>query len=145
MVRLGKVGKTVTDVGWTAFPNALLIRQRELKLTAHDINNMLHLLRCWWIAVDLPRPSKATIAAAMGVHPRTVQRRIVIMERAGLISRQPRKGPSRASKTNAYDLAPLVTRLTPLAEEILKERRAKAEKRPTLRRPARKARMRIKR
>jgi len=66
--------------GWTTIPNVIIERQKALGLDALDINIIMHLATYWWTPDNKPHPSKVTIADAMQVDPRTVQRRIAKME-----------------------------------------------------------------
>ena len=117
-----KWGKPLTDAGWTLLPNTLLFRQAALGLTSTDINILLHLLAYWWTREELPHPSKVTLAKAIGVTPRTVQRRIAAMEKAKFIQRIRRQGPHRGTQTNLYDFNGLIQAATPYARELLEER-----------------------
>lgn len=65
-----KWGKTLTKAGFTALPNIIFERQHALGLDALDLNILLHLAGYWWHPEDLPRPSKNTLAKAIGVHSR---------------------------------------------------------------------------
>lgn len=82
----------------------------------------------WWEPNNKPRPSKKTIAAAVGRDPRTVQRRIARLEKAGFLKRERRDGPGKGTQTNRYHFDGLIKAATPLAEETLAERKAKQEK-----------------
>ena len=117
-----KWGKPLMDAGYTIFPSTILERQQALGLEPTDVNILLHLARHWWEKDNAPHPSKKSIAAAVGVHPRTVQRRIAAMESGGLIRREERRTASNTSKTNLYHFDGLVEAATPYAEEALQER-----------------------
>jgi DNA-binding transcriptional regulator YhcF (GntR family) len=121
--------RPLMEAGWTAWPSILLERQRELGLDALDVNILLQLAKHWWEADNPPYPSKRSIAAAIGVDPRTVQRRIERMEKVGLVRRRERRDPHGGTKTNAYLFDGLIQRATPYAREKLREiedrRRAK--------------------
>lgn len=125
-VNVEKWGRALIDAGWTLVPSTLIERQRKLGLDAVDFNILMHLLSYWWDAKNKPHPSKKRIADALGVHPRTVQRRIAAMEKSGLIKREERTGAGKGTQTNKYDLKGLIAAATPLAKELLEER---AEKR----------------
>ena len=89
-------------------------------------------MKHWWRAGDPPYPSKAAIAEAIGVSPRTVQRRLTYMEELKLIERRKRPGPLG---TNAIVFDGLVRELEPYAEEMVAEReRRKQGKREQQRR-----------
>ncbi len=86
----------------------------------------------WWTAENKPYPSKASIAAAIGVQPRTVQRRIAALEHAGLIHREERRTSKNGSDTNRYHLDGLIEAVKPYALEKLevrKQRKAEDENR----------------
>ena len=117
-----KWGKLLMDAGYTIFPSTILERQQALGLDAMDVNILLHLARHWWKKDNAPHPSKKSIAEAVGVTPRTVQRRIAAMESGGLIRREERRTASNTSKTNLYHFDGLVKEATPYAKEALRER-----------------------
>ena len=117
-----KWGKPLMEAGFTVFPNILLQRQQALGLDTVDVNILLHLALHWWEKENAPHPSKKSLAAAIGVHPRTVQRRIAIMEGAGFITREQRRTDSNTNRTNRYHFDGLVEAATPYAEEALQER-----------------------
>lgn len=118
-----KWSKPLTDAGWTAIPSVIFERQRALGLDPMDINIILHLAGYWWKAGNAPHPSKATIAAAIGVDPRTVQRRIAKLEGAGFISRIPRRSTKGGTTTNQYSFAGLIAAATPFALERIEEKK----------------------
>ena len=122
LVNERKWSKDPMDAGWTAFPSVILERQKALGLDAMDLNIILHLASHWWTKDNKPYPSKTTIAEAMGVTPRTVQRRIVEMEKGGIIHREERRIPGKGSKTNRYHLDGLIKEARPYAKEKLEER-----------------------
>lgn len=117
---------TLMKAGWTVLPNVIFERQQALGLDAIDINIILHIASYWWTPEGKPFPSKKTIAAAMGVEPRTVQRRIAMMETAKLIRRQERRSSGNGSQTNIYHLDGLIEAAKPYALEKIQERDAKA-------------------
>ena len=82
---------------------------------------ILQLLAYWWEPGNLPHPSKATIAAAIGVNPRTVQKRIAAMETAKFIKRIERRTTRSGSATNLYDFSGLIAAAQPFAKEELQE------------------------
>jgi predicted transcriptional regulator len=133
--------KTLMDAGWTAIPAVFFEYQREIGLQPLDVNILLHLAGYWWTADNKPRPSKVTIAKAIGVDPRTVQRRIAAMEGAGFITRHERRISGKGSLPNIYDFDGLIKAARPYAEEKIAMRKKRAEedrkragrKRPPLR------------
>lgn len=130
--------KPLMDAGWTAMPTVIFERQQSLGLEPLDVNILLHLSSFWWTVDNKPHPSKVTIAKAIGVDPRTVQRRIAAMERDGLIKREERRIPGKGSRTNIYHLDGLIKEALPFAEEKIAEKKRRAEedrKRPGRKRP----------
>ena len=93
----------ILSAGWTLVPNVLIERQAELKLSPLDRNIILHLLARWWVPEIRPRLAKSTIAKAMNVSTKTVQRRIAAMERAGLSNAEPAPMSNMVEMTNIYD------------------------------------------
>lgn len=122
--------KPLMDAGWTVFPSIILEKQETLGLQPLDINIILHLAMYWWEATNRPHPSKATIAKAVGVHSRTVQKRIAALEKLGYLRREFRPDPVKGNKSNVYHLDGLIEEVTPFAlEKIqLKERTQEEEK-----------------
>lgn len=120
-----KWSKPLIKAGWTAFPNIIVERQKALGLSPLDVNILLHLATYWWEADNKPHPSKATIAEAVGVQPRSVQRRIAALEAAGFIRREERRIPGQGSKTNKYHFDGLIEAAKPYAEEKILEREAR--------------------
>ena len=116
-----KWGKALMGAGWCAVPNVIIERQKAIGLDAIDMNILLHLMRYWWTADKLPRPSKSTIAAAIGCTPRTVQRRIAEMEKGKLIKRIPQHGSDNSRKTNLYSFEGLIEAATPFAQEHIEK------------------------
>ncbi len=121
-----KWSPTLMKAGWTALPNVLFERQKALGLDAIDINIILHIASYWWTQEGKPHPSKKTIATAMGLEPRTVQRRIARLEAAKLIRREERRSTGNVSQTNIYHLDGLIAAAKPYALEKIQEREAKA-------------------
>ena len=130
-VNEAKWSKPLWRAGWIGFPSVFVERQRALGLDPLDLNILLHLADYWWTRDRKPFPSKKTIADAMGVHPRTVQRRIASMEKEGLIRREQRRTygqGSRGSDTNIYHLDDLIKEATPYAEEKIEQREHQKQK-----------------
>ncbi len=133
--------KPLIEAGWVSFPSIILEKQHALGLTSLDVNIILYLATYWWTADNKPRPSKSTIAQAIGVTPRTVQRRIAAMEKAGFIRREERRISKEGSKPNLYHFEGLIKEATPYAMEkidVKNQRKQEDEsrqkkKRPTLR------------
>lgn len=124
-----KWGKTLAESGWTSFPNVIFERQQALQLSPLDINILLHLAGNWWNADSNPFRTKKSLALAIGVTPRTIQRRIEEMERWGYIKRIYRKASVGDNLPNEYDLSGLIEKVEPFAKEKIADRAAKeAEK-----------------
>jgi DNA-binding transcriptional regulator YhcF (GntR family) len=115
-------GKALAYAGWTPIPSTFLIYQSRLGLDALDFNIIMQIAKHWWEPGKLPFPSKKLIADQIGVTPRTVQRRITSMVKAGLLSRVERRDPSGGNKSNEYAFDGLRAKAEPHAMELLKER-----------------------
>lgn len=104
--------------------------QKALKLKPLDILILLHLASYWWKPNENPWPAKGTIADALDVDPRTVQRSIKKMEELGYIKRIERKAKAGDNLSNEYDLRGLVKAAKTHAEEkiALKAKRAAEDK-----------------
>ena len=113
--------KPLMKAGWTVLPNVIIERQQALGLDSLDMNILLHLASYWWTAEGKPHPSKKTIAAAIGVDPRTVQRRIAALEAHGLLRREERRIDKVGSKTNIYHFDGLIEAATPYAQEKIED------------------------
>lgn len=116
-------GSELTSVGWVALPTIILEKQKALGLAPLDLNILLQIAKYWWEPGNLPHPSKRTIADAIGVDPRTVQRRIAALEDLGFITRVMRKGP-KGNLSSSYDLRGLIELATPFALEASQQRAA---------------------
>ncbi|MCA9470172.1 MAG: helix-turn-helix domain-containing protein [Nitrospira sp.] len=119
--------KTLMDAGWTAIPSVIFERQKAIGLDPLDINILLHISSHWWKAENKPHPSKVRIAKAIGVDPRTVQRRISAMEQAGFIRREERRISAKGSLPNIYHLDGLIDAALPYAKEKILEKKRRAE------------------
>lgn len=122
-----KWSKLLMDAGWIGFPAVIVERQLVLGLDALDMNILLHLANHWWTKDNKPYPSKKTIAVALDVTPRTVQRRIARMEKDGLLQREERRIRGKGSRTNRYDLSGLIKAATGYAEEKLEKRKERKQ------------------
>lgn len=130
--------KALMDAGWTAIPSVIIERQKVLGLDPIDINIILHLASYWWTRDNKPRPSKKTIAEAMEVTPRTVQRRIAELEKIGYIKREERRVRGVGSRPNVYHLEGLITAAEPYAKEKTEDRqRRDAERKAAVARKGR--------
>lgn len=118
---------TLMKAGWTLLPNVIFERQTALGLSPLDVNIILHIASYWWSDGSKPYPSKVTLAKAIGVEPRSVQRRIAAMEAGGLIRREERRIPGSGSKTNIYHFDGLIEAAFGYAQEKIAERETNAE------------------
>lgn len=117
-----KWSKPLMAAGWNAIPSIIIEKQEALGLDALDMNIIVHLSNYWWHADKLPCPSVATIAKAIGVQPRTVQKRIAALQASGLITRVERRESRFGSQTNLYGFDGLIKAASPFAEEKIAER-----------------------
>lgn len=134
-----KWGKALMGAGWTAFPSIIVEKQHALGLDALDVNIILYLSTYWWEAENKPHPSKKTIAEAIGVKPRTVQRHIADLEKAGLIRREYRPDKDKGNKSNKYHFDGLIEAVEPFAQEKIEgieERRSSEADRRKRKRPS---------
>jgi predicted transcriptional regulator len=122
-----KWSPTLIKAGWSAFPNIIIEKQRALGLDAMDMNILLHLVQYWWLEENVPHPSVATIAEAIGVTPRAIQKRITALQAAGLITREERRHSKFGSQTNLYRFDGLIKACLPFAQEKLEAAKKKAE------------------
>lgn len=124
-----KWGPDLIEAGWVALPSIILERQDALGLDAIDINIILHIAKHWFEASNLPHPSKGSIARAMGLTPRAIQKRISRLNELGFVERIERRGPkgSKGSQTSQYNLQGLIQHATPFAREALDERTSRRE------------------
>jgi len=124
-----KWSKTLMDAGWTAVPSVIIERQKALGLDALDMNIILHLASYWWTRDNKPHPSKRTIAEAIGVTPRTIQRRITALQSSGFIRREERRVRGKGSRTNLYHFDGLISAAQPYAKEKIKKIRERQDDR----------------
>jgi len=117
--------KTLMEAGWNAIPSVIIERQQALGLDAIDMNILLHLTNYWWKADNLPRPAVGTIAATIGIKPRTVQKRIAKLEADGFLTRTERRKTRYGSDTNLYSFEGLIEKCLPFAKEKLEARKAR--------------------
>jgi len=125
-----KWSKVLMDSGWTAIPSVIVERQQVLGLDALDLNILLYLSTFWWTEDNKPRPSKKTIATALGVEPRTVQRRIAAMEKDNLIKREEHRVRGKGSRPNTYHFDGLIKAAQPYAiekKQAMEERKVERE------------------
>lgn len=125
-----KWGKKLMAAGFTALPDVIFQCQKALKLKPLDVLIILHLASYWWKPSENPWPAKGTIADALDVDPRTVQRAIKKMEELGYVRRIERKAKVGDNLPNEYDLRGLVKAASKLADEkiALRAKRAAEDK-----------------
>lgn len=117
--------KALTAAGWTAIPNVVLDKQATLGLKPMDVNIVLQIAKYWWSPGSPPFPSVSTLAAAIGVDARTVQKRISRMVDAGLLERHEQFHPQGGQRSNAYTFQGLIDQCTPFAKEMVAARKKK--------------------
>lgn len=124
-----KWGAPLMKAGWSLIPDIIIQKQAALGLEPIDFSIVMILCTFWWERDRPARPGKRRIATALGVDPRTIQRRIQKLERLGLVERRERKNRDGDNDPNEYLLTGLVTKATPFALEklALKEQHAKEE------------------
>ena len=120
-VNEAKWSKALMAAGWTAMPSVIIEKQEALGLDSIDMNIILHLSHYWWTPDNLPHPSVETIAKAVGIKPRTVQKRIKALHELGMIEREERRHTRYGSQTNKYGFKGLITKATPFAAEKVAE------------------------
>jgi predicted transcriptional regulator len=116
-----KWGKAAIDAGYTVIPVVMLKYQNRLGLKPVDLNVLLQVLSYWWKEGGLPRPSKKSLAAALGVDITTIRRRLVRLEAAGFLHRVARRTATGRNQANVYDPSGLIAKLKPFADEELAE------------------------
>lgn len=122
-----KWSKPLMAAGWNAIPSIIIEKQEALGLDAIDMNIVVHLSNYWWRADNLPCPTVATIAKAVGVKPRTIQKRIKALDELGLLRRVERRKTRYGSDTNLYSFEGLIKAALPYAEEKIAERKKREE------------------
>ena len=120
-----KWGERILSAGWVLLPVALLEGQQELKLDPIDLALVLHLVRFWWERDNLPYPSKERLARAMGLQPRSVQRRLARLEKLHLVARHARRDESGRNLTSAYSFEGLIARGELIADSLVASRKAR--------------------
>lgn len=123
-----KWGRTLISAGFTALPDVIFKNQQALKLKPLDIVILLHLASYWWKTDENPWPAKSTLAEAIGVDARTIQRSIKKMEDLGYVRRYERKSRSGDTLSNAYDLHGIIRATRGLAEYAIQKRQEDAQK-----------------
>ena len=118
-----KWGKTLIAAGFTALPDVIFQYQKALKLKPLDVLVLLHLASYWWKPNENPWPAKGTIADAIDVDPRTVQRSIAKMEALGYVQRIERKAKAGDNLTNQYSLTDEAVRVQYYDDSSMREPR----------------------
>lgn len=122
-------GADTVRYGYTVIPVILIEKQAALGLEPVDLAILIHLIKFWWTPHEVPYPSKARLSAAIGLSPRSIQRRIAALEKAGFIERRARKTEFGGNSSNEYHLTGLIEALRPHAVEALQLRAQQREER----------------
>lgn len=126
--------KKVLEPGFTLIPSALLRALVRLHIGPIELSVLLQMIDHWWENEDMPFPSKKRLGERIGVSEKTIQRAVARLEGEGLVRRAARHNRHGGQTSNRYDLSPLVEKLVPVAEDMLK---AREEARATRRSPER--------
>lgn len=121
--------KTSLDGGFTVVPSVLLHSLPGLGIGATDLAVLTCLIDAWWKPGDMPWPSKAKLAAMLGVSEKTVQRALRRLEARSLIRTDPRYRSHGGQTSNRYDLTPLVARLEAVTKDLAEAEAAAAKAR----------------
>jgi predicted transcriptional regulator len=103
----------ISNDGFTMIPNVLLENAHVLGITPSELVVLINIESHRW-GTRLPYPSVQRLAKRTGMSERHITRLITSLERKKLIWRQRRK-----SKTNEYDISPLITKLDIISTESL--------------------------
>lgn len=121
---VGKWGRPVAQRGFAQIPNYLLLLNQFLdkdhRLSPIELLVLIQLVGNWWNRGDLPFPAMRTLATRCGVSERQVQRAVKKLELIELLKRVNRRNQGIIA-SNAYDLSPLVSLLTRIAEAFPNE------------------------
>ena len=121
-----KWGRDLIAAGFTALPDVIFLYQKALKLKPMDVVVLLHLTSYWWKPGENPWPSKQTLADAIDVDPRTIQRSIEKMEKMGYVKRIARKAAAGDNLSNEYNLRGLIKHAKKYADEKIAIRAERA-------------------
>lgn len=117
---LEKWGEEVCCLGWVSVPTLLLFSQKELNISASELNVLMNLLIHWWNKSDKPYPSQKAISYRSGLALKTIQRALHSLEDKGLISKiSTARSNNITHGRNYYDLMPLVNSLNNISPVIL--------------------------
>lgn len=119
--------KELMDANWTAIPSIIIEKQEALGLNAIDMNIIIHLSSYWWHADNVPCPTVKTIAKAVGVSERTIQKHIATLHDLGLLTRTERRKTRTGSDTNLYSFEGLIEKSLPFAREKIAARAKREE------------------
>jgi DNA-binding transcriptional ArsR family regulator len=122
---VAKWGRRILAPGFLVLPVAILDGQREMELDAVDLAILVHLFRHWWERENLPHPSKERLARALGMQPRSIQRRLARLERLHLVSRHPRRDPKTGRNLScSYGFEGLLARAESIADALIAQRKS---------------------
>jgi hypothetical protein len=124
-----KWGHDVARFRFTMIPSLLLKAQSRLGLKPNHLAVIVQILEHWWEADRKAFPSKALLAAKLGIHPRNVQKAIADLEKRGYIERKQRYWPSGGKTTNEYGFGGLVSALKKIAPDFQRVEDEAIEKR----------------
>tara|TARA_B100001964_G_scaffold120627_1_gene133976 strand:+ start:439 stop:906 length:468 start_codon:yes stop_codon:yes gene_type:complete len=106
---------SVMQHGHAQIPNLLFDYAAELKITPPQQAVLFHLLKYWWVKDNPPVVSKETLARALGITPRQVQRHLKVLREKGLIETSfPRRAGLNAHQ---YKFDGLVKKLGKFAQK----------------------------
>jgi hypothetical protein len=104
----------IADAGYQPFPNLLLLHQNDLGLNSSQLNVLANIMMHRHNSAVLPFPHTKTIAARMGIEPRSVQAIIRQLIDGGFMIKV--KG-SRRGEPAAYDIRPVLKKLETYAKQ----------------------------
>lgn len=116
-------GQPVADRGWTAIPNLLLHHATDLGLAASDLAVITALASHDRGAAPV-FPSKQRLARLAACDPSTAHRRLIRLERAGLVEVQSRRRGNASRTSNGYTWIGLRRALAHIAANIENKRPA---------------------
>lgn len=90
-----------------------------------DVNILTQIVKYWWSPESAPYPSVESLATAIGVNTRTVQKHISKMVEAGFLERSERFYAKGGQRSNEYTFRGLIERCAPFAEEMVAARNKK--------------------
>ncbi|HEX7666679.1 MAG TPA: helix-turn-helix domain-containing protein [Polyangiaceae bacterium] len=120
-----KWGATLMADGFTVIPNVIVMHQRKIGLQPLDFAIVAVFAKHWWRAGEPAYPGVKSIAEALGINRRTVQRRLKALVKAKLLRRIDRTKSDGGDNSAAYDLGGLIERAEPYAKKNLEEKKTK--------------------